>query len=364
LRKQWRFPSGATLQFGYLDNDNDRFRYQGSELAFIGVDELTQMTEVQYTYLLSRLRRHASSEVPLRMRATSNPGGIGHEWVKRRFIDEPGKDRLFIPAKLDDNPHIDRDEYRKALANLDSTTRMQLLEGIWVQDTTGLVYKYDDTRNGIDAVPDFDGMEYVMGIDLGASQSTPSTAFCIVAFHRHHPEAMWICHSECHAGMIPSTIAKRIHELNEQYDFSYIVADAGALGRGYIEEFRSRYGLPVRDARKQDKLGYRKIMNGDFVRGVLRVVRRNNEELIKEYQTLIWDDKGLDNNKAQANHLSDSSLYAMREAKHWLAVEPEKAPLPGTAERAKYEEKQILKHLIQASKQAQSKKGRRHPFEY
>jgi predicted phage terminase large subunit-like protein len=129
--KRWEFPSGATITFGYIDSENDKYRYQGSELQFIGVDELTQLTESQYTYLFSRLRRLEGSDIPLRMRATSNPGGIGHQWVKLRFLDTHDPDRLFLPARLDENPHIDQVAYVESLNRLDPITREQLLHGNW-----------------------------------------------------------------------------------------------------------------------------------------------------------------------------------------------------------------------------------------
>lgn len=126
--KTWTFPSGATVAFGYLEHENTKYRYQGAEFQFIGFDELTQFTLSQYTYLFSRLRRNKSMRVPLRMRSASNPGGIGHEWVKQRFLVE---DRKFIPATIDDNPHLDRKEYVQSLKELDPVTRQQLLQGSW-----------------------------------------------------------------------------------------------------------------------------------------------------------------------------------------------------------------------------------------
>ncbi len=131
---KWTFPSGASLQFGYLDTDKDRFRYQSSEFQFIGFDELTQFSDVPYRYLFSRLRRLAGSTVPLRMRSASNPGNVGHEWVKARFtphLPEAPAGRLFVPARLDDNPHVDRPAYEQALAELDPITRQQLRDGDW-----------------------------------------------------------------------------------------------------------------------------------------------------------------------------------------------------------------------------------------
>jgi hypothetical protein len=142
--KQWAFPSGATLNFGYMQTDEDRFRYQSSEFQFIGFDELTQFSRLQYTYMVSRLRRpsgvtsnHPLAKVPLRLRGATNPGGRGHLWVKRRFIDrtdEPPEDRtqrVFIPSKLPDNPSVDQESYTYALMQLDEASRAQLLDGDW-----------------------------------------------------------------------------------------------------------------------------------------------------------------------------------------------------------------------------------------
>lgn len=137
--KTWHFPAGASVTFGYLEHATDQYRYQSAEFQFVGFDELTQFNEPQYRYLFSRIRRpngletgHPLGSVPLRMRAASNPGGPGHEWVKQRFIVEGGSaGRLFIPAKLADNPYLDQDEYLRALSELDPVTRQQLLDGNW-----------------------------------------------------------------------------------------------------------------------------------------------------------------------------------------------------------------------------------------
>lgn len=142
-KHRWTFPSGAVLDFGYLHRSTDRYRYQGAEYDFIGFDELTHFDEADYRYLFSRLRRAADSKIPPRMRSGSNPGGRGHRWVKRRFIDkQPNPDdptdtpekcaqRIFVPARLADNPGIDTEEYRRALDELDQETRQQLLDGDW-----------------------------------------------------------------------------------------------------------------------------------------------------------------------------------------------------------------------------------------
>ena len=135
----------ARLTFGYLAAPKDRYRYQGSELQFIGFDELTQFAEDDYLFLMSRLRRGAASGVPLRMRGASNPGGVGHDWVRARFIpwtdpatgrvviphDAAGRPRLFVPARLRDNPYLNAAEYAETLSELPPVLRAQLLHGDW-----------------------------------------------------------------------------------------------------------------------------------------------------------------------------------------------------------------------------------------
>lgn len=142
-KHRWTFPSGAIVEFAHLQYETDRFNYQGAELDFIGFDELTHFSETEYRYLFSRLRRRSDSRIPPRMRAASNPGGKGHRWVKRRFIDKlpdaddpndtPQKcaERIFIPARLGDNPGIDQASYRAALEQLDVEEQAQLLDGDW-----------------------------------------------------------------------------------------------------------------------------------------------------------------------------------------------------------------------------------------
>lgn len=132
--KTWTFPSGASVTFGYLKHEADKHRYQSAEFQYVGFDELTEFPETDYLYLFSRLRGPSTgplSRVPLRMRSASNPGGVGHAWVKARFVDPGSPDRIFIPARLDDNPHINQEAYRKNLRQLDAQTAKQLEEGDW-----------------------------------------------------------------------------------------------------------------------------------------------------------------------------------------------------------------------------------------
>jgi predicted phage terminase large subunit-like protein len=133
---QWAFPSGAVVTFGYLQTPSDKYRYQSAAFQFVGFDELTQFEESSYTYLFSRLRKLSGSHIPLRMRAATNPGGIGHAWVKARFVDS-GK---LVAASLMDNPYIDQQAYLESLNMLDAVTRAQLKDGNW-SVSNGIMFK-------------------------------------------------------------------------------------------------------------------------------------------------------------------------------------------------------------------------------
>src|SRR5208283_2612535 len=129
---KWTFPSGATLTLGYMDNDEDVYHHQGAAYNFIGWDELTQFKQWQYEYLISRNRRLENCYIPLQIRAATNPGGVGHAWVKQYFLIEGDKyGRVFIPAKLDDNPFLDRKSYEFSLSKMNPTLRAQLRNGSW-----------------------------------------------------------------------------------------------------------------------------------------------------------------------------------------------------------------------------------------
>src|SRR6056300_1065390 len=160
-KMQWTAPSGARLWMSYLDRDEDVLRYQGLAVSWIGFDELTQWaTPYALNYMRSRLRSTAP-DLPIFMRATTNPGGRGHHWVKKMFIDpspynrafdatdietgevlkypvghsKAGKSlfkRRFIPARLSDNPYLSKaGDYEAMLLSLPEQQRRQLLEGDW-----------------------------------------------------------------------------------------------------------------------------------------------------------------------------------------------------------------------------------------
>ena len=153
----WTFPSGAKIYFGSMQHTQDRTNYQGRRFDFIGFDELTHFTWEEYSYMFSRNRpskSHNGEKTRVYIRATTNPGGIGHGWVKDRFINPAppltpikeemtvagpngavtvSRDRVFVPATVFDNQALlDADPaYLGSLAMLPQAERDALLYGDW-----------------------------------------------------------------------------------------------------------------------------------------------------------------------------------------------------------------------------------------
>lgn len=201
--KEWRFPGGEVVYFGHAQHERDIEQYQGAEFQFVGFDELTTFTEYQYTYIISRIR--SARGVPTRLRAATNPGGVGHDWVFRRFgawLDpksavkaEPGQvlyfvraddrelvvakgtagaaGRTFVPARLEDNKYLSVDgQYERGLAELDKVTRERLRNGDWlIQPSKGAYFKrgYFDF---VDVAP-ADVIDRVRRWDLAATEPKP-----------------------------------------------------------------------------------------------------------------------------------------------------------------------------------------------
>jgi hypothetical protein len=186
-KSQWTSPQGGRLWMSYLDKDTDVTRYQGQAFNWIGFDELTQWNSpYAWDYMRSRLRSAHASDLGLYMRATTNPGGNGHAWVKKMFIDpaignepfwatnietgdtitfpkghskegQPLFKRRFIPASLFDNPYLsDAGDYEAMLLSLPEHQRKQLLEGNWDINEGAAFPEFDRKIHVVDSfeIPD------------------------------------------------------------------------------------------------------------------------------------------------------------------------------------------------------------------
>jgi phage terminase large subunit-like protein len=215
--RTWNFASGAWVRFNHCEHDSDALAYGGQEYNVIGFDELTHFSEYQYREIRSRLRT-TRPDLPTYTRATSNPGGPGHEWVFRRwgawldpqyeceglaprFLDgvrmpgaKPGEllwflpgekptdpervvapntlgsqSRTFIPARLEDTPQLAHDRgYRAKLRDLDPVRRAQLELGDWRARPAPKMYWDREKVSHLDAAPS-DVAARVRCWDLAAS---------------------------------------------------------------------------------------------------------------------------------------------------------------------------------------------------
>ena len=306
----WHFPSGAKLTFGYLTNDLNKFRYQSAEFQFIGFDELTQHYEDDYGFLFSRLRRTQDLKekgVPLRMRAASNPGGIGHIWVKQRFKIESDNrghhpERPYIPAKVRDNPALDADEYEQSLRSMtDPVDRKRMMEGDWAVSADGRFkqqwFQYFSTA----------GDYILMGKDRKGQQWHQNQCSCFVtvdpaASAREGPgdaviwkrAPSWTVISTWY--LTPSKdllwwnlvrfqkeipdILSALKYVNSEYEPEFIAIEADGLGIG-VYQMAGRIGLPVRSVRSQSQ---------DKLVRATDAINRMEQGKIRFPQTAIWLD--------------------------------------------------------------------------
>lgn len=179
-RHVWTFPSGSKIFLGHLQHEKDVADYQSAQFGYIGFDELTHFTLYQYLYMFSRNRADIDSGVRCYVRGGTNPGGTGHRWVKKRFVnagiinrigwfakvndvdtnvsrDHPyAKSRTFIPALLSSNPMLGTD-YVANLRMLDPVTQKQLELGDWdAENRSDLIYPDFSDEFNVDIDADYD----------------------------------------------------------------------------------------------------------------------------------------------------------------------------------------------------------------
>ena len=242
--KEWRFPSGAKIEFGYAENMTDALRYQGQSYTWIGIDELPQYHSPDiYNFLRSSLRS-VDTEIPVYMRATGNPGNIGSQWVREMFvdpavpnfafdinIDTPNGNKVitrrFIPAKLQDNPYlIQTDDYYVMLASLPEIQRKQFLDGDWdaFEDSA-----FPEFSKSIHVVNPFEvpkGWQKFRAADWG--YSSPA---CVLWFAIDYDNNLWI-YRELYTQKITADIfGRKVLELEHGEYVRYGVLDASTWAK-------------------------------------------------------------------------------------------------------------------------------------
>ena len=250
-KQQWITPRGGTLWMSYLDRDMDVMRYQGQAFNWIGFDELTQWnTPFSFNYMGSRLRT-ADPTLKLYMRCTSNPGGPGHFWVKKGFVDPavPGKSfaavdfetgevlkfpkghsregealykRRFIPATLFDNPYLAADgQYEAMLLSLPEHQRRQLLEGDWSAAEGAAFPEWNPRIHVIEPFPIPQSWARFRAADYGYSSKTGVVWFAVA------PSEQLIVYRELYVSKVTAEdLAEMILEIEEGEKIRYGILDS------------------------------------------------------------------------------------------------------------------------------------------
>lgn len=235
-KRSWTFPSGATLEFGHVLDENAKYDYQGAAYQYVGFDELTQFTETMFDYIgFSRTRRVKELEeagVPIRTRASSNPGGEGHAWVKARYVTGRDPSVVFVPARVHDNPGLDVDEYVASLSHLSPQLRAQLLEGDWGAFEGAAFEEFRDDTHVLGSFPLDNMFERFECMDYGLNNPT-AWHLVVVDF-----DGNLVFYDSHYAPGLPSETALVIHEKRKQWGgTNYAYADpsiqsrTGSLGK-------------------------------------------------------------------------------------------------------------------------------------
>jgi len=192
-KRIFSFPSGAIIRFAYLERDEHARDHDGAEYHYVAFDELTHFSEFQYLYITSRIRR-AISDLPVIIRSASNPGNIGHGWVRKRFIepcreggkllvDAKGNKRIFIRSWATDNPQLTKNDptYLDRLSMLPEHERRAKIEGDWWIFAGQVFTEFRHERlngepeNALHVIKPFQIPYYwprLLGIDWGHSANT------------------------------------------------------------------------------------------------------------------------------------------------------------------------------------------------
>ena len=242
--KEWRFPSGARIEFGYAENMTDVLRYQGQSYTWIGIDELPQYpTPDIYNFLRSSLRS-VDPAIPVFMRATGNPGNVGSQWVREMFVNPSRPNvpfhisidtptgikkitRRFIPAKLQDNPYLmQTEDYYAMLSSLPEVQRKQFLEGDWDAFENSA---FPEFNKDIHTVEPFDiprSWTRFRSCDWG--YSSPA---CVLWFAIDWDNHLWVYRELYRNKMTADVFAKQVMNMEHGEYIKYGVLDSSTWAR-------------------------------------------------------------------------------------------------------------------------------------
>jgi phage terminase large subunit len=246
----FRFSNGSFIQFAYLNTTADIYNYSSIEIHELLIDELTQFTEDEYNFLKTRVR--ADDNRPLRIKSASNPGDIGHNWVKERFLEslDPNityipevpyeevfedpdtgetyvRTRVFIPAFVTDNPnHHIQVEYKRNLNSIkDPQLRQALLKGDW-NTFMGRVYTEWNKDLHVITGPlpvDLDVCDKYIGFDWGYHDPAVATWLAYAPENEDGVRRLYAYREIHEVGKTPQWWAKTIANIIKDEAIEYMI---------------------------------------------------------------------------------------------------------------------------------------------
>lgn len=225
------FPNGSKIIFGYCSSDRDVLRYQGQEYDIVAIDEATQLTEYQFSVFGACVR--GVNDCPKRIYLTCNPGGVGHAWVKRLFIDrdfrggENPDDYLFIQALVTDNDVLleSDPEYLGRLKSLSPKLRDAWLYGRWDVFEGQFFSEFDHEVHVCRASEIPEGVRYFLALDYGFDM----LAALLIGVDREG--IVYVADELCVPGLTLGEAAARISAAFGSYRPEYAVASPDLWNR-------------------------------------------------------------------------------------------------------------------------------------
>ncbi len=336
-KHSFRFSNGSVQEFGYCEGEDDIYRYYGAEYADIAFDEAGQFTERQFKGLKSRCRVTRESGISPLIRLASNPGSA---WLKRLFIDPTGDKtgqsggcwdvdmgdhgclrREFIPARLDDNPHINAGAYRRTLADMPESLRVALLDGRWDVFEGQYFKEFDVDKHVVEREVDAYSPR-IVGIDYGYA-----APFCALWGAMDDKRRIHIYREVYRSGLRAEEQAGLVLSYSRREPIQIYKADPsiwakhGDLGRS-IEEAYAERGLFVYRG-SNDRLG-----GWNRIRSMLCTVHPDGipaltihprcDNLIRELQEARHDtNRPEDLNTKDSDHAIDAARYMLADYRGW-----------------------------------------------
>lgn len=370
VENEFEFWNGSVLHLCYCDSENDVEKYRGAEIHVLLIDELTHFSEYQYRFLRSRVRS-AGLKVPQqyrgrlpRIETASNPGSIGHAWVKRTFIspapahevwrapsDEGGMLRQFIPARLSDNPYLTRDDpsYADRLRGLGSDSLVRaMLEGDW-DIVAGAAF--EKLRRDVHAIEPFDPpQDWLLfgSLDWGSSKPFSFGLWAVANGNalpdgRIYRRGAIIRYNEVYGwnGKADEGVRKEATEVADIVKarcggrrLAYIAADPSMWkvdGGPSIAETMLRRGIVLRKADHNRLTGYvevRQRIAGDGDGPMLYATKNCHAGFWRTMPDLVMDeDHPEDVDTEQEDHCYDDVRYGCV-SRPWMAAPHRKAEKP------------------------------------